>query len=242
MVENSYQNFNNKNNNESKQNFLEYNNGLNNILLIIKKISILLRTQLLRSIEKSHNTNRNKKRLNFLSYFENCNDIFEINYDSTKTMTNKDKNKINIDYNDAKKNQIKKRKNNLIGNNTILRNYIIFTLIRSIILNIFSQNILFDLFKFQDSKITLRIKGIGESILFGNITKYSFQNINHLKEVSINGNKQDTIEYKYDFNETDNFVELIWDDNVNNCQNMFYKCSNITEIDLSNLILLKLLI
>ena len=188
----------------------------------------------MRSIEKSHNTNRNKKRLNFLSYFENCNDIFEINYDSTKTMTNKDKNKINIDYNDAKKNQIKKRKNNLIGNNTILRNYIIFTLIRSIILNIFSQNILFDLFKFQDSKITLRIKGIGESILFGNITKYSFQNINHLKEVSINGNKQDTIEYKYDFNETDNFVELIWDDNVNNCQNMFYKCSNITEIDLSN--------
>ena len=170
MVENSYQNFNNKNDNESKQNFLEYNNGLNNILLIIKKISILLRTQLLRSIEKSHNTNRNKKRLNFLSYFENCNDIFEINYDSTKTMTNKDKNKINIDYNDAKKNQIKKRKNNLIGNNTILRNYIIFTLIRSIILNIFSQNILFDLFKFQDSKITLRIKGIGESILFGNIT------------------------------------------------------------------------
>ena len=146
MVENSYQNFNNKNNNESKQNFLKYNNGLNNILLIIKKISILLRTQLLRSIEKSHNTNRNKKRLNFLSYFENCNDIFEINYDSTKTMTNKDKNKINIDYNDAKKNQIKKRKNNLIGNNTILRNYIIFTLIRSIILNIFSQNILFDLF------------------------------------------------------------------------------------------------
>ena len=64
--------------------------------------------------------------------------------------------------------------------------------------------------------------------------KYAFQNIKYLNNVYINGNKQDTIEYKYNFNQTNNFVELIWDDNINSSECMFRKCSNITEINLSN--------
>ena len=82
--------------------------------------------------------------------------------------------------------------------------------------------------------MTLKIRGIGESIIFGNETTKHFRDINYLKEVYINGNKQDKIEYKYNFNQTINFVELFWDDNINNCEYMFSKCSNITEIDLSS--------
>ena len=76
------------------------------------------------------------------------------------------------DKNDKiKENQIKKIMNNIYYNNIIDRNCITITLIL-LIINIFCQinsNILFDLFYFQNSsKITLKIKGIGESYIFGN--------------------------------------------------------------------------
>ena len=91
-----------------------------------------------------------------------------------------------------------------------------------------------NLFIFYDSIITLKIKGIGDSIIFGNETGQNFQDINYLKEVYINGNRQDKIEYKYNFNQTLNFVELIWDVHTINCDNMFRKCSNIIEINFSH--------
>jgi len=84
------------------------------------------------------------------------------------------------------------------------------------------------------SKISLKIKGIGELNILGKNQYNCFEGINYLKQVNINGNKQDTIEYKYNFTQTDNFVELIWDDNLNNCKYMFRECTGITEIDLSN--------
>ena len=125
---------------------------------------------------------------------------------------------------------------NIINNNNIkIRNYIL--IIVSILINIFYQikNNIFDLFYFQYSNITLKIKGIGYNTILGNETVgYNFKGINYLKEVYINGNIQNTKEYKYYFNQTDNYVELIWDDNINSCQYMFRKCSNITEINLSN--------
>ena len=58
--------------------------------------------------------------------------------------------------------------------------------------------------------------------------------INYLKEVKINGITKDTIKYKYDFDQEDNEVELIWDENLNSCECMFWKCSDITEINLTN--------
>ena len=53
-------------------------------------------------------------------------------------------------------------------------------------------------------------------------------------KVKINGKKQDSIQYKCYFSQKDNFVELIREDNIDNCNYMFRKCSSITEIDLSN--------
>ena len=52
--------------------------------------------------------------------------------------------------------------------------------------------------------------------------------------IYINGIKQPTINYSYYLNETDNFIDLIWNNSINYCGYMFYGCKDITEIDLSN--------
>ena len=56
----------------------------------------------------------------------------------------------------------------------------------------------FDFYYFHYSKISLKIKGMGENNILGVKNVYSF--INYLKEVYINGNKEDVIQYKYYFN------------------------------------------
>ena len=147
------------------------------------------------------------------------------------------KNKLKNVSKDIKKDQIKKRKINVNNRNVIFISYIIFILNKFIIIKILckiNNSILLNSLHFHDSKITLIIKGIGESIIFGNETNQNFQSINFLKEVYINGNIQQKIEYKYNFNQTYNYVELIWDENIDNCVYMFSKCSNIIDINLTN--------
>ena len=126
--------------------------------------------------------------------------------------------------------------NYLMNNNNILYYgnviFVIFLTKILIIINKINTNI-FDNYQFQNSKIALKIKGISENSLLGNIKDYEFKSINYLKEVNINGFRQDTIAYKYIFTQADNYVELIWDDNVQNCDYMLYGCNNITEINLS---------
>ena len=115
-------------------------------------------------------------------------------------------------------NQIKKRKINLNDRNKI-------TLIKFLIFILFFQiksDILLNLFDFQNSKITLKINGSGIHTILGNTTNINFKNINNLNKVYINEIEQDKIEYKYDFNQTENLVELIWDDNITNCEYLFY--------------------
>ena len=164
--------------------------------------------------------------------------IFEEKNESIMTEITEVTNKIKNDNDKNKVSQIKKRKNIINDNNTINRNFIIIILIKFMILNIFfkiKSNILFDLFNpLCSSTIKLKIKGIGNSYLFGNEVGNNFTGIKYLKEVKINGNVQDTIKYIYHFKQKDNLVELLFDDNINNCSCMFRKCSNITEIDLSN--------
>ena len=147
------------------------------------------------------------------------------------------KNKLKNVSKNIKQDQIKKRKINVNNRKVIFICYIIFFLNKFIIIKILckiNNSILLNSLHFHDSKITLIIKGIGESIIFGNETNQNFQSINFLKEVYINGNIQKKIEYKYNFNQTYNYVELIWDDNLNNCAYMFSKCSNIIDINLTN--------
>ena len=143
----------------------------------------------------------------------------------------------NIKNNNNDINQIKSRNNYINNINIIIRKNIISILIIFITKNIFYQikpNIIINSYNFKSSKITLKTKGIGESNILGNEEIKKFQNINYLKEIKINGKIQDEIKYNYHFNKTDNCVELIWPDDLDNCDNMFYQCSNITEINLSH--------
>ena len=83
------------------------------------------------------------------------------------------------------------------------------------------------------SSIELKINGSGIKNVFTNYSNY-FTKQNYPNEIYINGEIQYTINSSYYFNQTENFVELIWNRSIDNCSGMFYQCSDITEIDLSN--------
>ena len=162
----------------------------------------------------------------------------ETKNDSVITLS-KNKNKI-LKNNDnklkEKREKILKSKN--MENFIVNKNFAVIVIFKILILtNIISClkfNFL-DFYLFQcSSNISLKIKGIGENYILG-YQEYR-ENIlhNHPKEVYINGNKQDDICKKYYFNETNNYVELIFDDNVDDCFFMFGECSSITEINFSN--------
>ena len=115
-------------------------------------------------------------------------------------------------------------------------NYFLVFIIKLIIVINFNNQSQCNRIDFHESKITLKIKGIGEKAILGNAYDKTFKGINHLKEVIINGYKQDTTgyKYKYYFNKTENNVELIWDEDIDSTAYMFYGCTEITEINLSN--------
>ena len=89
--------------------------------------------------------------------------------------------------------------------------------------------------------ITLKVEGKGEhKILYpGDRSQYCpLDNFRLPDEIIINGIAQNTINYIYDFNETENIVIIRYhsQEDVNNVainKCFFYRCSEITEIDLS---------
>ena len=165
-----------------------------------------------------------------LPYFENI--LFEIKNASKETLIINEFNEIINGKNKIKENQSKKIKN-YINDNNLNRYYIIIIINVFIIIYLLCKikcNI-YDALLFQfSSKITLKVKGIGDSALFNNSNNLK----NHLQDVCINGIHQDNIHYIYNLNQSDNLIELIFDDNITDCINMFYGCKNITGIDLSN--------
>ena len=81
-----------------------------------------------------------------------------------------------------RENQIKIRRNNIIYNNIINVNYIIITIIKVIMINIIYQIrcSTFYLFYFpHSSKITLKIKGIGDNLILGNDMDYYCKGYNY---------------------------------------------------------------
>ena len=85
------------------------------------------------------------------------------------------------------------------------------------------------------SKIIINVKGIGFKNILGIEEEHIFESINYPDEIYINGYNQNIVNSSYYFNQTDNYVELIWtNNNINNCSNMFAQCIDITEIDLSH--------
>ena len=53
-------------------------------------------------------------------------------------------------------------------------------------------------------------------------------------EIYINGIKQSNISEQYNLITTENYIKLVWYNKLNSCDKMFYECSDINEIDLSN--------
>ena len=154
-------------------------------------------------------------------------------FELKKKLNNEYKKIKNYDNNFQKMRNRNKRKENII----IYYNFIIINLIQFLMLINISRHTIcnnLDFYYSQYSKISLKIKGVGKNAILGNQKYYNFTSINYLKEVYINGNKQEAIDYIYYFNQVENFVELIWNDDINNCQYLFSKCINITEINLSN--------
>ena len=202
---------------ENKIKIYRFDNILFSIIIFINRIITLLKSRILRRgkpliFQKEFSKN----------VFPFCKiGIFEIKNESIINMILIDKKQLNNNYK-IKESQIKKRKININDNNAIIINYIIIILIKFIYIfcQIKSKKLL-DLFHYQNSKITLKIKGIGIYTILGNVTNGNFKSINYLNEVYINGNRQDKIEYKYNCNQTNNFIELIWDDNINDCENKF---------------------
>ena len=77
----------------------------------------------------------------------------------------------------------------------------------------------------KNSKITLKIKGIGYNKIYNYYTP---------NETYINGIKQKNISSWYNLNKTDNVIELIWNNALSDIRSMFRGCVNITEMNLSN--------
>ena len=190
---------------------------------------------------------RNYKGLDFVN-----NILFYLNsllialYQELFESIKEDKNILNIKININIKTQIikkieykrKQRVQTVIGNFIKLRLNYMMTLFLLILNLIFqkSSGLQYNLFESKFSNITLKIKGIGFKDILSNkeISQYYFSKNNYPNNVYINGIKRDAVNYSYYFNQTDNFVELVWTQSIDSCNEMFRECCSITEIDLSN--------
>ena len=200
------ENFNIGNDNKSQINFYLFDN--NSIYIIILNILvILIKSYIIKKQEK--------KTSNIFPQWESINESL---------------NKIAV---------FRKRKNDINYKNQKINNYMSIILIKLLLLIIFcrikSNNKFFNSFNHASSNITLKIKGKGYTTILGGHVKYNFTSFNLVREVKINGIKIDlNINNKYNFNEDENYVEITLDDNITNCDHMFYGCNKITEINFNN--------
>ena len=167
------------------------------------------------------------------------NGLIEMKNESKNMQNIKERIKIINEYNIININRKKKRNNENIGNINKLKEYIIIIKF-IIILCSFISRIKSNKFNLYNiSKITLKIKGTGYKYVLGikndnPSSEFSFKKKYYPNLIKINGNEKNDITYKYYFNQTDNFVELIWNNNINNCYSMFRRCYDIIEMDLSD--------
>ena len=86
----------------------------------------------------------------------------------------------------------------------------------------------------KSSIIHLKIYGTGKQSIFYKDYK------SKPNKIYINGLKQNTTNYEYTFDQEDNNVELIWNNQISDLSNMFLNCSkiyefNFTYFDVSNI-------
>ena len=89
------------------------------------------------------------------------------------------------------------------------------------------------MFNSYSSIIIIKVQGSGmQSIFYGGST-CSGGIFTRPNEIHINNIKQDNIKDKHNFNNSTNFVKLVWNNVINKCNCLFKDCINITEIDFS---------
>ena len=131
---------------------------------------------------------------------------------------------------EIKSNSKIKRNVNIIFENKYMKLFILINLFYQI-LSIKKTNFL----EINFSNITLKLKGIGQHQIMGDLREnYAFLKAYYPNYIYINGEIQNIVNYSYYFNQTDNLVQLVWNDAINFTKYMFYDCTNIIEIDLSN--------
>ena len=122
----------------------------------------------------------------------------------------------------------------IFKNINLLTNYILIKIILKMILIPILSNSKYHITFYNFSSIKLVIKGIGNKNIFIHVKDFYFNDSNYPNEVIINGVKQQNINYSYYFNLSENNVELIWHDNIRDCEFMFMGRHFITHFDLSN--------
>ena len=78
------------------------------------------------------------------------------------------------------------------------------------------------------SYITIKINGTGKHTILGNFRDAT------PSEVYINNISQEKIYSEYNLTQAQNVIQLVFNNEITNCDGLFKECSNITEIDLSN--------
>ena len=108
--------------------------------------------------------------------------------------------------------------------------------IRDNTINIIRQRILFIIFIFYISvQVSLCVNPfITLTIKKGNNTFINNKFKIYLYQVYINDINMETIETYYNYTEVNNTVKLIFKSKIKNCDQMFFNCNNITEIDFTN--------
>ena len=143
--------------------------------------------------------------------------IIRLNYNNDSKMKN-----------NSKKNEIDKIKNYTTHYNRIKNRKYLLVINFLTIANLFIQILAINKYTlYKLSKVKLKIKGVGDKEI------YNRQIQKKPNIIIINGNQQDKIKTTYYFNQTENYVELIWNDEITNCRRIFINCTNITEFDFS---------
>ena len=151
----------------------------------------------------------------------------KLNKSNSSDIENKSRKLLNVK--EVKVNSKKYKYKRLIS----FKNYIIILIylneiisVAKIVLSAYKTHIIDSKF----SIITLTIKGIGNN----SILSSEFNSSYYPNRIYINGEEQSIISFSYIFNQTDNDVELMWNNSIDNCRRMFQGCKNITKINLSN--------
>jgi len=209
------------------------------------------RKEIIESIVIKEEIKRKKKTIKTKEIFQRKSGFMDINESIKKKIRNFIRNingffgnnnlwtkaiKINIlnimnNENKRKRENKSNRENKIITNTRYIWNYInlfILLIINSFV-PIFLRNNEYCL-KSRFSNISLKIIGIGNQNILGSI----FNNDSYPNEIYINQIKQDIINCTYYFNQTENSAELVWNKSVNDCRNMFYGCSSLISLNLSN--------